>query len=98
NKKHKGAEIMEKRGYTPEDVMNIGKEMHKFFMASLKVDDVIKHFSPEDIISKFEPEDILSKFEPEKRLSGINLDDIFKVFSTEEIEKFLEKKKNNSKK
>jgi len=95
NKKHKGAEIMEKRGYTPEDVMNIGKEMHEFFMASLKVDDVIKRFSPEDILSKFEPEKRLSGLKPEERLSGLKPEERLSGLSIKEIESFLEKKKKN---
>ena len=54
-----------------------------------KPEDVIPQFKPEDVITQFKPEDVIPKFKPEERLKGLDIED---------IEKYLQQLKKNTKK
>ena len=72
--------------YTPEHVMEIGKELHAAFLAGVDIDDILPRFEPDEVLSKVLPrvksEEVLSRYGVEERLSGLKV---------EEIEQYLEK-------
>ncbi len=104
--KHKGEFIMNQE-FTPELVMDMGKELHEAFLMGLRPEDFLARFEPDEILSRFEPDEILSRFEheeriaglrPEERIAGLKAEEIVNVLSPEDIEKlkkYLSKRTGN---
>ena len=65
-KKNRGEMLMEKQGYTPEDVINIGKSTYEWTLNSLSIDDFFKRFNKKEILSNFKPHEILATLSREE--------------------------------
>jgi alanine racemase len=65
---------------TPEEVIEMGKQLEEAWLASLTVDDmlarlgqneVLSHIKPVDRLAGLEPKEVLSHFKPVDRLAGL---------------------------
>ena len=88
--KAKGGLAMEHE-YTPEHVMEIGKELHAAFLAGVDIDEILPRFEPEDVLSRYGVEERLAGLKPEERLSGLRPEERLSGLKIEEIEQYLEK-------
>jgi len=56
-------------------------------LSCFKPEEVLSRFKPEEVLSCFKPEEVLGRFKPEERLNGLSL---------EEIEAYLQKRREHS--
>ncbi len=68
----------EMRVITPEDIMDLGKQMQEMLLESMTVEERLRGLrpeerlrglGPEEVLSRYKPEEVLSRYKPEEVLS-----------------------------
>ncbi len=94
----KGEFIMNQE-FTPELVMDLGKELHEAFLQSLRPEDFLSRFEADELLSRFKPEERIAGLKPEERIAGLKPEEIIENLSPEELEnikKYLNQRVGNA--
>jgi hypothetical protein len=86
-------EVMTEEVLTVDDFIEMGRELHEYYLSTLTPAELLKHVKPEDVLSLYKPEEILTRLKPEEVFAQYEPEERMAGLSIEEIEAYLHKLK-----